>query len=122
MKRGNTFKMAAVVLVFAVLVLVNMNGGAAASNPAPSTSVGADTFVAKCALCHGKDGHGLPSWRAKGQPDFTDAQWQKDHSDAQIAETIRNGKGKNMPSFKGKLSEAEITAMVSRVRSFGKKK
>ena len=121
MKRGNTFKLG-VVFAFAVLGLGAMKGGAAAPNRALTTGLVADTFVAKCALCHGKDGHGLPSWRAKGQPDFTDAQWQKDHTDAQIAETIRNGKGTNMPSFKGKLSEAEITAMVSRVRSFGKKK
>src|SRR5262249_14312905 len=34
---------------------------------------GAALFGQKCALCHGKDGKGLAQWRAKGQPDFTDA-------------------------------------------------
>ena len=120
MKTGDAFRMVSVT-VFMLLGLAIVRGGNAAPNSGPSTGVMADAFVAKCALCHGKDGRGLPSWRAKGQPDFTDAQWQKNHTDAQIAETIRSGKGKNMPSFKGKVSEAEITALVSRVRSFGKK-
>jgi mono/diheme cytochrome c family protein len=73
-------------------------------------------------MCHGKNGTGLPNWRAKGQPDFTDAVWQKSHTDAQIADAIANGKGKNMPSFKTKLSEGDINALVGQVRLFGRKK
>ncbi|MEW6208841.1 MAG: c-type cytochrome [Acidobacteriota bacterium] len=80
-----------------------------------------DIFNSKCALCHAKNGAGLPSWRAKGQPDFTNPDWQKSRTDAQIAEAIRNGKGKLMPSFKTKLSEQDITALVAVVRRFGKK-
>ncbi len=78
-------------------------------------------FGARCASCHGKDGRGLPNWKSKGQPDFTDARYQKSRTDAQIAEAIRNGKGRFMPGWKGKLSEDEITALVGRVRAFGKK-
>src|ERR1044071_2556105 len=47
-----------------------------------SVADGMSIFGAKCALCHGKDGAGLPNWKAKGQPDFTNAEWQKSHSDA----------------------------------------
>jgi hypothetical protein len=40
----------------------------------------------------------------------------------QIADSIKNGKGKFMPAFKGKLSDEETGAVVQRIRAFGKKK
>jgi mono/diheme cytochrome c family protein len=83
---------------------------------------GASLYDGKCAICHGKDGVGLPNWRSLGQPDFTNAEWQKAHTDGQIADSIKNGKGKFMPSFKGKLSEEETGAVVQRIRAFAKKK
>lgn len=83
---------------------------------------GAVLYDSKCALCHGKDGVGLPNWRSKGQPDFTMPDWQKAHTDEQIADSIKNGKGKFMPAFKGKLSDEETGAVVQRIRAFGKKK
>jgi mono/diheme cytochrome c family protein len=87
-----------------------------------SAADGATVFGAKCALCHGKDGAGLPNWKAKGQPDFTNPDWQNSHTDAQIADSIRNGKGKFMPPFKAKLSDEDVASVVARVRAFGKKK
>jgi len=60
---------------------------------------GVALFENNCSMCHGKDGTGRPNWKAKGQPDLTSANWQKSHSDAQISETIKNGKGRYMPSF-----------------------
>jgi mono/diheme cytochrome c family protein len=83
---------------------------------------GAAVYDSKCALCHGKDGAGLPNWRSLGQPDFTKADWQKAHTDQQIADSIKNGKGKFMPSFKSKLSEEETGAVVQRIRAFSAKK
>jgi len=82
---------------------------------------GAAVYDSKCALCHGKDGAGLPNWRSLGQPDFTKAEWQKSHTDEQITDSVKNGKGKFMPSFKGKLSEEETGAVVQRIRAFSKK-
>jgi cytochrome c6 len=79
-------------------------------------------FGEKCAMCHGKNGAGLPNWKAKGQPDFTNIDWQKSHTDAQITEVITNGKGKYMYPYKDKLSAEEIAALVGRIRAFGKKK
>jgi cytochrome c6 len=90
-----------------------------------STSVNVDAmalFGEKCAMCHGKNGAGLPNWKAKGQPDFTNVEWQKSHTDAQITEVITNGKGKYMYAYKDKLSAEEIAALVGRIRAFGKKK
>ena len=78
-------------------------------------------FGAKCAICHDKDGRGQQKWKAKGQPDFTDTNWQMSRTDAQIADAIRDGKGKFMPAWKNKLSEEDIGTLVGRVRAFGKK-
>src|SRR5215813_8481898 len=52
---------------------------------------GAALYDGKCAICHGKNGAGLPNWKSQGQPDFTIADWQKAHTDEQIADSIKNG-------------------------------
>jgi len=105
-------------LVMAVLALV----GNSAKTSASSAASAAELFGAKCAMCHGRNGASMANWKAKGQPDFTDTVWQKGRTDAQIADSISNGKGKFMPSFKGKLSQEEISALVAQVRTFAKKK
>jgi|SRR5215475_2804017 len=91
----------------------------AAGNPVAD---GAALYDSKCALCHGKDGAGLPNWRPKGQPDFTNPEWQKSHTNVQITDSIKNGKGKFMPAFKTRLSDEETGTVVQRIRAFGKKK
>ena len=96
-------------------------GGSANLSAATMAADGNALYTAKCATCHGKDGRGIPNWRSKGQPDFTDAQWQKSRTDAQITDATKNGKGKYMPAFKTKMSDQEIAAVVARVRAFGKK-
>jgi cytochrome c6 len=91
--------------------------------PLPSANVDAVAlFGEKCAMCHGKNGAGQANWKAKGQPDFTNAEWQKSHTDAQITEAIANGKGKYMKAYKDLLSAEEIGALVARIRAFSKKK
>src|SRR5882672_9682803 len=87
--------------------------------PAGLMADGPALYGSKCAICHGKDGVGTPAWRAKGQPDLSSAEWQKSHSDQQIADRIRSGKGK-MPAFGNKLSEDEVTMLVKQVRNLRK--
>ena len=82
---------------------------------------GTAVFMQKCSICHGKDGKGTPAWKAKGQPDFTDAKYQGSVTDQQISASIRDGKGKYMPAFKGKLTDEQISSLVARVRAFGRK-
>ena len=82
-------------------------------------SDGASLYGSKCAICHGRNGAGTSAWKSKGQPDLSAAEWQKSHSDAQIAERIKHGKGK-MPSFGNKLSEEDVVALVKQVRNFRK--
>lgn len=56
-------------------------------------------------------------------PNFTDPAFQASLSDAVIVKTIREGKkGTAMPAWGGKLSDAEITAVATFVRSLGQGK
>jgi cbb3-type cytochrome c oxidase subunit III len=113
------------VLFFLTAIISSSYALAAGGAPNPLAKApaadGAALYGAKCSTCHGKDGSGIPNWRSKGQPDFTDAKWQKSRTDAQIADVTKNGKGKFMPAFKAKLSDEEITAVVAKIRSFAKK-
>ena len=65
----------------------------------------AETFQAKCAACHGKDGKGQSDMAKKlGVKDLTVTKLPA----AEIEKVIANGKGKMTP-WKGKLSDAEIS-------------
>ena len=70
-----------------------------------------------CAKCHGADGKGIKTLEP---PDFTDAKWQSSKTDKQLVAGINNGEGV-MPSFKDKLTAAQITALVKHVRGFAPK-
>lgn len=109
------------ILLIAVMVTSYVLASATVNGSARLAADGNAVYAAKCAICHGKDGRGTPNWRAKGQPDFTNAVWQKSRTDAQLADATKNGKGKYMPAFKGKLSDEEIAAVVAKVRAFGHK-
>jgi cbb3-type cytochrome c oxidase subunit III len=118
---NNRATLTTLILAFIISSCVLAIGEPGDSVPASPVADGNAVFMAKCSLCHGKDGRGLPNWRAKGQPDFTDAKWQKSRTDAQLIASTKDGKGKFMPAFKTKLSDEEITAVVARIRGFAKK-
>jgi mono/diheme cytochrome c family protein len=114
------FSFAAAALAISLVALLT-GSTSASSRVVSSAADGAALFSSKCALCHDKTGAGKANWKAKGQPDLRDANWQRDHSDGQIADVIRNGKAKFMPSFKGKLSDEDINAVVAHIRTLKKK-
>ena len=118
-KRILQLEIASAALAVGVLTLLC---SARETTPIASTSSpdGAAIYARRCAICHAKDGVGLPNWRAKGQPSFASGVWQKSRSDSQIGEIIKSGKGKTMPAFKEKLSDEEIGALVAQIRRFGK--
>src|SRR5512143_3012194 len=76
-------------------------------------SGGADTFKAKCAMCHGPDGKkenpGMGTKSLAG-PDV-----QK-MSEADLVAAITNGKGK-MPAYKGKLTDDQIKAVAAYIKT-----
>jgi len=121
MRKANYLKGSILVIAIIASSYAVAGGASTSLNSAPPVSDGNAIYAAKCAICHAKDGRGLPNWRSKGQPDFTDAKWQKSRTDAQIAEATKNGKGKYMPAFKTKLSDEDIAAVVARVRALAKK-
>jgi cytochrome c6 len=83
--------------------------------PPIAAAQAADTYKAKCAACHGADGSGKA---AMGTKDLGSADIQK-MSDADLTAAITNGKGK-MPAYKGKMTDAQITELVSYIRTLKK--
>jgi cytochrome c6 len=81
---------------------------------------GADTYKAKCQMCHGADGMGAtPAGKAMKAIPFTDPEILK-KSDADLIAATTNGKGK-MPAYKGKLSDADIKATITYIHTLQKK-
>lgn len=86
------------------------------AKPEPKVSGAAVYAAQKCGLCHGPDGKG----KVKDVPDFTSAAWQKKTSDAAMTEQIKKGMLPKMPAYEGKVSDAEIKALIGYIRSFAK--
>ena len=81
---------------------------------------GADTYKAKCQMCHGADGLGAtPAGKSMKAIPFTDPQITS-KSDADLIAATTNGKGK-MPAYKGKLSDPEIKATIDYIHTLQKK-
>ena len=71
-------------------------------------------------MCHGQDGAGSSVGKSMNVLDLRSPVVQK-LPDAELAQAISNGKG-GMPSFKGSLSEDQIQALVTHIRSLHHKK
>jgi len=78
-------------------------------------------YKSKCAACHGPDGTGnVPTGKALGVTDLTSADVQK-QTDAELTDSIANGKGKKMPAYKGKITDDQIKGLVGYIRALAKK-
>lgn len=81
---------------------------------------GASLFKSRCAGCHGTDGSGNTSiGKSMKLRDFASEDVQK-LSNAELTSIITNGKGA-MPSYKDKLTAAEIRDLVTFIRTLKKK-
>ncbi len=79
-------------------------------------------YKSKCAACHAADGSGnVPTGKTLGVTDLTSGDVQK-QTDAQLTDSITNGKGKKMPAYKGKLTDDQIKGLVGYLRELAKKK
>src|SRR5271157_6018434 len=77
---------------------------------------GAAVFKSKCAMCHGADGSASTGMgKSMGLKPLGSPEVQKT-SAADMTALVAGGKGK-MPGFKGKLSDEEISAVVSYVKT-----
>jgi hypothetical protein len=52
-------------------------------------------------------------------PDFTNGQWQKQHTKAQLTVSILDGKGDRMPAFAGAIDDKLLNDLVTYIRTFG---
>jgi cytochrome c6 len=99
--------------------LIAVSIAAAGANLHAQTS-GADTYKAKCQMCHGADGLGqTPAGKSMKAIPFNDPQIVA-KSDADLIAATNNGKNK-MPAYKGKLSDADIKAAIAYIRTMQKK-
>lgn len=95
-------------------------------------ALGATVYADQCSVCHGATLEGQPDWRVRGADgrlpapphDETGHTWH--HPDAQLFELTKQGPPKmvagqrylsSMPAFGGVLSDEEIIAALSYIKS-----
>jgi cytochrome c6 len=87
--------------------------------PAFAQTGGADIYKAKCAMCHGADGLGsTPAGKALKAASFKDPAIVK-APDTELIGIVTKGKSK-MPSYAGKLTDAQIKAVIGYIRTLQK--
>ncbi len=104
-------------VVASVLLLLTVS--TLRANPGPDKAATAGTYRTKCAMCHGPDGAGSAVGKSMNVPDLRSSVVQ--NTDAELAQIISNGKG-GMPAFKSSLSDDQMHALVTYVRSLHQKK
>jgi mono/diheme cytochrome c family protein len=88
---------------------------AALSLPALAQDPGADLFKAHCVVCHGADGSGdTPAGKIFKAAALTDPMVTTKSND-ELHAVIKSGKNK-MPTFKDKLTDAQIDAIIGYIR------
>jgi mono/diheme cytochrome c family protein len=94
-----------------------------ASPPSETTErvhFAAAAYRQNCLTCHGADGRGAdmrPTMPAI--PDFISRDWQRKHTNAQLAASVHDGKGGLMPAFGDRMTANDIRDLVIYVRAFG---
>ena len=104
-------------LLFAGSSLPGRSGNSVGVNADSADDVSA-LYNDKCGKCHGKDGRSKTMvGKMKHARDFTDAGWQDSVSDEHLINSVTNGK-EGMPAFGGKLTDPQIAALVTYIRTF----
>ncbi len=105
----------------AIIAAVLLTAGLAQSRAADAK----ETWEKNCSKCHGPDGKGETKMGKKLEVrDLTDSKVQASFTDQQAFDSTKNGvkaEGKQkMPGFAEKLSDDEIKAVVTYLRTFKK--
>ena len=99
-----------------ILILLTALAARATAQSSPAK----DLYAGKCAVCHAADGSANTSvGKSLKIPNFHSVDVQN-QSDADLKTMITKGKGA-MPTFAGKLTDAQIDQMVTYIRGLGKK-
>ena len=101
-------------MILAGLFALAHAGALRAQQPADTPSLYAKT----CASCHGAKGSPSPTMaHSMGIPDFASGVLAS-VPDSVLKNTIANGKGRMMPSYKTRLTTEQIAALVGYIRTF----
>lgn len=93
--------------------------------------LGAEVYAAECAACHGAALEGQPDWRSPGPdgllpaPPHDATGHTKHHDDATLFTLTKHGLAglmddappSGMPAYEGVLTDAEIVAVLSYIKS-----
>jgi len=79
-------------------------------------AAGAKIFAENCTSCHGDTGKGNQEF---GAPNLTDKIWLYGSDEANLVETITNGRAGVMPAWAERLDSSTIKAMAVYVHSLG---
>jgi mono/diheme cytochrome c family protein len=106
------------ILIFTLGVLATLPLSTRAADPKT-------LWETNCAQCHGQTGNAdTKMGKILHAKNLTDAKVQAGFTDAEAADAIKNGKKENgkmvMKAFGGKLSDADVNALVKYVRSLKK--
>ncbi len=77
---------------------------------------GARIFKEQCAACHGPEAKGI---KEQGSPNLTDAIWLFGSSKAAVVESIRTGRGGQMPAWVDRLDPVTVKSLAVYVHSLG---
>jgi mono/diheme cytochrome c family protein len=87
--------------------------------PVFAQAPGADTYKAKCAMCHGADGLATSQMAKNMKVLSFKAPTMMKASDAQFIASTKKGKG-TMKGYAGKLTDAQIKDVIAYVRTLQK--
>ena len=100
-------------------VLASVAIALACAATASHAQTGADTYKAKCQMCHGATGMGdTPAGKSMGAIPFNSPALVK-ASDADLIAATTSGKGK-MPAYKAQLTAPQVAAVVAYIRTLQK--
>jgi cytochrome c6 len=116
----DSFVCTGAILIVLVAEIGLFSASSAQARSAQGSAAAKATFQSKCAMCHGPDGAGSEVGKSMNVPDLRSPAVQK-LPDAQLAQVISDGKG-GMPPFKSSLSEDQIHALVTHIRSLRQRK
>jgi cytochrome c6 len=98
------------------VVLVAFFAGLTSFAQAP----GADTFKAKCAMCHGDDGLGNTAvGKALGVQSYKSPEVLK-LTNAELTAIIKNGKNNKMPAFNGQITDPQLKDVLRYIHKLQK--
>jgi mono/diheme cytochrome c family protein len=81
-------------------------------------------YVAHCKVCHGAIGDPTKTAKAKYEkiPSFRDSAFFAVRTPDSVVTILKKGKGKDMKSFAGKLTDAQMAAVAQYIRTLAAKR